>query len=125
MFLMGVDSTRFKRRLLEIVSMAKWLGMLVVAFAFCLVATPAMAQDGEAGVAAQATNLAPLAAVGAGLVVIGAGLGIGRIGGSATESIARQPEVAGNIQTAMIIAAALIEGAALFGLIVCILPVLG
>lgn len=105
--------------------MAKWLGMLVVAFAFCLVATPAMAQDGEAGVAAQATNLAPLAAVGAGLVVIGAGLGIGRIGGSATESIARQPEVASNIQTAMIIAAALIEGAALFGLIVCILPVLG
>ncbi|MCA9104909.1 MAG: ATP synthase F0 subunit C [Pirellulaceae bacterium] len=106
--------------------MAKWLGMLVVAVALCLVATPAMAQDGENGVAAAAsTDLAPLAAVGAGLVVIGAGLGIGRIGGSATESIARQPEVAGNIQTAMIIAAALIEGAALFGLIVCILPVLG
>ncbi|MED5576562.1 MAG: ATP synthase F0 subunit C, partial [Planctomycetota bacterium] len=60
-------------------------------------------------------------ALAAGLVVIGAGLGIGRIGGSATESIARQPEVAGNIQTAMIIAAALIEGAALFGLIICII----
>ncbi|MEC8159771.1 MAG: ATP synthase F0 subunit C [Planctomycetota bacterium] len=62
-----------------------------------------------------------LSALAAGLVVIGAGLGIGRIGGSATESIARQPEVAGNIQTAMIIAAALIEGAALFGLIICII----
>lgn len=125
-FLMGVDSTRFKRRFWEIVSMAKWLGMLVVAVALCLVATPAMAQEGtDAGVAAQATDMAPLAAVGAGLVVIGAGLGIGRIGGSATEAIARQPEVAGNIQTAMIIAAALIEGAALFGLIICILPVLG
>jgi F-type H+-transporting ATPase subunit c len=55
--------------------------------------------------------------VGAGLIVIGAGMGIGRIGGSAMEGIARQPEAANKIQTAMIIAAALIEGigfAALF-----------
>lgn len=55
--------------------------------------------------------------VGAGLIVIGAALGIGRIGGSAMDAIARQPEAAGKIQTAMIIAAALIEGigfAALF-----------
>ena len=55
--------------------------------------------------------------VGAGLVVIGVGLGIGRIGGSAMEAIARQPEAYGKIQTAMLIAAALIEGigfAALF-----------
>lgn len=51
-------------------------------------------------------------AIGMGLAVLGAGIGIGRIGGSACESIARQPEMAGNIQTAMIIAAALIEGAA-------------
>lgn len=58
------------------------------------------------------------AAIGAGLAVIGAGLGIGRIGGSAMESIARQPEAAGKIQTAMIIAAALIEGVALFGVVV-------
>ena len=52
-----------------------------------------------------------------GLVVIGAGIGIGRIGGSAMEAIARQPEATGKIQTAMLIAAALIEGigfAALF-----------
>ncbi|MDG3583330.1 MULTISPECIES: ATP synthase F0 subunit C [Galbibacter] len=55
--------------------------------------------------------------VGAGLIVIGAGLGIGRIGGQAMEAIARQPEASGKIQTAMLIAAALIEGigfAALF-----------
>ncbi|MBL4883102.1 MAG: ATP synthase F0 subunit C [Planctomycetaceae bacterium] len=68
-----------------------------------------MAQDG----AALVPNL-----VGAGLIVLGAGIGIGRIGGSAVESMARQPELAGKIQTAMIISAALIEGlgfAALFG----------
>ena len=55
--------------------------------------------------------------VGAGLIVIGAGLGLGKIGGSAMDAIARQPEASGKIQTAMIIAAALIEGigfAALF-----------
>ncbi|MEM1339406.1 MAG: ATP synthase F0 subunit C [Bacteroidota bacterium] len=55
--------------------------------------------------------------VGAGLVVIGVGMGIGRIGGSAMEAIARQPEAYGKIQTAMLIVAALIEGigfAALF-----------
>lgn len=52
--------------------------------------------------------------VGAGLAVIGVGLGIGKVGGSAMEGIARQPEAAGKIQTAMIIAAALIEGAGLF-----------
>jgi F-type H+-transporting ATPase subunit c len=62
-----------------------------------------------------------IAAIGAGLAIIGAGLGIGRIGGSACESMARQPEVAGRIQTAMIIAAALIEGAAFFALVVCLL----
>ena len=50
--------------------------------------------------------------------MIGAGLGIGRIGGSATEAIARQPEAGGAIQTAMIISAALIEGAALFAIVV-------
>jgi len=61
------------------------------------------------------------AAVGAGLVILGAGLGIGRIGGHAVEGMARQPEAAGNIQTAMIIAAALIEGATFFALIVCML----
>lgn len=61
------------------------------------------------------------AGVGAGIVALGAGLGIGRIGGSAMEAIARQPEAGGKIQTAMIIAAALIEGVALFGVLVCLL----
>ena len=61
------------------------------------------------------------AAIGAGLVALGAGFGIGKIGSSAMESIARQPEAGGKIQTAMIIAAALIEGVALFGVVVCLL----
>lgn len=61
------------------------------------------------------------AGIGAGIAVLGAGLGIGRIGGSAVESIARQPAESGKIQTAMLIAAALIEGVALFGVVVCLL----
>ena len=56
--------------------------------------------------------------VGGGLAVIGAGIGIGRIGGHMTEAMARQPEVLANIQTGAIILAALIEGAALFGLVI-------
>lgn len=61
------------------------------------------------------------AGIGAGIVALAAGLGIGKIGSSAMEAIARQPEAAGKIQTAMIIAAALIEGVALFGVLVCLL----
>jgi len=61
------------------------------------------------------------AALGAGLAAIGAGIGIGRIGGSAMEGIARQPEAAGDIRMNMIIAAALIEGVALFAVVVCLL----
>ncbi|WP_165025872.1 MULTISPECIES: ATP synthase F0 subunit C [unclassified Dysgonomonas] len=59
------------------------------------------------------------AALGAGLAVIGAGLGIGKIGASAMEGIARQPDAAGDIRTSMIIAAALVEGVALFAVVVC------
>lgn len=62
-----------------------------------------------------------LAAIGAGIAVIGAALGIGKIGGNAMEAIARQPEAASRIQTAMIISAALIEGAALFAIVVALL----
>ena len=58
-----------------------------------------------------------VSAIGVGLVVLGAGLGIGKIGASAVEGIARQPEATAKIQTAMIIAAALIEGVALFGVV--------
>jgi len=61
------------------------------------------------------------AAIGAGLVVIGAGRGIGNIGSSATEAIARQPEAGGQIFTAMLLSAALIEGVALFGVVVALL----
>ncbi|MEJ6980756.1 ATP synthase F0 subunit C [Pedobacter sp. P351] len=62
-----------------------------------------------------------IAAIGAGLAVIGAGIGIGQVGGKAMEGIARQPEAASKIQTAMIIAAALVEGVALFGVVVALL----
>ncbi|MBI69470.1 MAG: ATP synthase F0 subunit C [Phycisphaerae bacterium] len=60
----------------------------------------------------------------AGLGAVGAGLGIGRIGGSAVESIARQPEMAGSIGTNMIITAALVEGVALFAVVVGLLGTL-
>jgi F-type H+-transporting ATPase subunit c len=100
--------------------------LLVALFvvAVLAVAAPAMAQ-GDA--AAGTTNVQTArfiylgGAFGAGLVIIGASLGIGKIGSHAVDSMARQPEVAGNIQTAMIISAALIEGATFFGLIVCML----
>ena len=59
--------------------------------------------------------------IGAGLVIIGAGLGIGKIGSSAVEGMARQPEYGAKIQVAMIIAAALVEGVTLLALIICIL----
>jgi len=63
-------------------------------------------------------------AIGAGLVVMGGAAGIGRIGSSAVESMARQPEVAGNISTGMIITAAMIEGATLFAVVVGLLAAL-
>jgi len=62
-----------------------------------------------------------LAAVGAGLAAIGAGIGIGRIGGQAMDAIARQPEATSLIQTSMIISAALIEGVALFAVVVALI----
>lgn len=100
--------------------------------AFLLVASPALAQgdhkDGKSAPVADAkteaaknANIIGLAAgLGAGLVIIGAGLGFGKIGAAALESMARQPETAGRVQTAMIIIGALLEGATFFGLIVCI-----
>ncbi len=64
---------------------------------------------------------AGLAVIGAGLAVIGAGIGIGQIGGKAMEGIARQPNAAGDIRANMIVAAALVEGAALFAIVVALL----
>jgi F-type H+-transporting ATPase subunit c len=84
------------------------------------------AQPGTAATEAPAsrhdTNLwRPLVALGAGLVVVGGAMGIGRLASSAMEGTARQPEAGGAIRTSMIIAAALIEGFTLFALIVCII----
>ncbi len=71
---------------------------------------------------AAAVGFAKLGAgIGAGIAAIGAGLGIGKIGGSAMEAIARQPEASGDIRSNMILAAALVEGVALFAVIVCVL----
>lgn len=96
--------------------MSQILRMVCVsAGAFLLMASTAAAQ-GEGGGVVIST-----AAIGAGLALIGGGLGIGRCGGSAVEAMARQPELAGQIQTAMIIAAALIEGATFFAVIICFL----
>lgn len=61
------------------------------------------------------------AGIGAGIAAVAAGIGIGKIGGSAMESIARQPEAAGDIRSNMIVAAALIEGVAFFAIVVCFL----
>ena len=92
---------------------------MVVALVFV---APALAQEGDANAAASAVT--PLitfsGALGAGIVCVGSAFGIGRLASSAVESMARQPEVAGNIQTAMIIAAALIEGFTFFALIICL-----
>ncbi|HLO90679.1 MAG: ATP synthase F0 subunit C [Chloroflexota bacterium] len=74
-----------------------------------------------------ANDLAPIAkagaSLGAGIAAIGAGIGIGNIGRGALESIARQPESAGDIRSNMIVSAALIEGVAFFAIVVCLLVV--
>lgn len=62
-------------------------------------------------------------ALGAGIAVIGAGLGIGRIGGEAMEAMARQPEMIGDLRSSMIIAAALVEGVAFLAVIIALLAV--
>jgi F-type H+-transporting ATPase subunit c len=92
----------------------------MICFALMLVASPAAAQDADGGAASGAAAMS-LGALGAGLVIIGAGIGIGRIGGQAVEGMSRQPESSGAIQTAMIISAALIEGVTLLALIVCLI----
>ena len=96
--------------------------VLTLLFVFALVLCPVMVfaqgTDGEHA-AASAAMLTKLGSIGAGLVVIGAAFGIGKIGGNAVESMARQPEAAGAIQVAMIIAAALIEGFTFYALYIC------
>ncbi len=101
------------------------LVLFVLAFAFGpFVVCAQEAESDPVGAVATATSsvdLTPLYGIGAGLALIGAGYGIGKIGANSVESMARQPEVAGKIQTAMIISAALIEGVAFFALIICLL----
>lgn len=88
--------------------------------AFAMGSAPLLAQEAaEASSHAGTSGLAILGiALGAGLAVFGAGFGIGKIGSTAAEGISRQPEAGAKIQTAMIIAAALIEGIALFALVI-------
>ena len=105
---------------------AKFAALLFV-LALVLAPTAIFAQDPEptdaqtAVAASSALDLTPLYGIGVGLVLIGAAYGISRIGANSVEGMARQPEVAGKIQTAMIISAALIEGVTFFALIVCML----
>ena len=90
--------------------MLKYFTVVLIGLALMLVATPASAQEGGDDAAAAASGGVLFgSSLGVGLVMVGAGLGIARIGGSAVESMARQPEAAGSIQTAMLISAALIE----------------
>jgi F-type H+-transporting ATPase subunit c len=97
--------------------------ILALSVLVLFVASPVFAQGPGGAAPGTATNWDLGSALGAGIVLLGAGFGIGRIGGSAVESMARQPEVADKIQGAMIVAAALIEGATFFALLVCLLRV--
>jgi F-type H+-transporting ATPase subunit c len=83
--------------------------------------TATTAAPAENAVRAPSAPFADLRAIGAGLVILGAAMGIGGLTKSAVESMARQPETAGNIQTAMIISAALIEGVTFFALIIILI----
>jgi F-type H+-transporting ATPase subunit c len=92
----------------------------LVVVVLLLMATPALAQVTSPGTEVF-SGAAVGAGIGAGITMIGAGYGFGRIGSAALESMARQPEIAGRIQTAMIVIAALLEGATFFALVVCVL----
>jgi F-type H+-transporting ATPase subunit c len=103
--------------------------MMIAAGHVMVAAAPVQGQDDHDGAAparsspifpgVTAANLG--GSIGAGLVVMGGAAGIGRVGGSAVESMARQPEAAGNISTGMILCAAMIEGATLFAVLGCFL----
>ena len=88
--------------------------MIAVALGVVLLAAPAFAAPGDNG------GVTFSASIGAGLTILGASIGFAKIGGSALESIARQPEASGDIRGAMLLVAALLEGATFFALIVCI-----
>ncbi len=95
----------------------KWIKLISMAFGLFLMAqNVAHAADGPAG-------FSDLKAIGAGMVIIGAAYGIGSLAKGAVESMARQPEIAGNINAAMILAAALIEGVTFLALIIILLQI--
>jgi F-type H+-transporting ATPase subunit c len=95
----------------------KWIKSISMAFGLFLMAqNVALAADGPAG-------FSDLKAIGAGMVIIGAAYGIGSLAKGAVESMARQPEIAGNINAAMILAAALIEGVTFLALIIILLQI--
>ncbi len=97
--------------------MNRFVKLFVMTAAVLLIgAVPAMAQEGSSAPLINLTG-----SFGAGLTILGAAFGIGKIGAAAVESMARQPEVAGDIRGALLLAAALIEGATFFALIVCII----
>jgi len=94
--------------------------VLIVMF---LLAAPALAQSPANDHSASLPGSTQFGlGIGAGICIIGAGIGFGRIGASALESMARQPEVAADVRGAMIVIAALLEGATFFALLICLLP---
>jgi len=101
------------------------LGLMIAGLVLMFTPAAWAADAGEAGSTFLTTDGARKlgGAIGAGLVIMGGAAGISRIGASAVESMARQPEAAGQINTAMIITAALIEGATLFAVVVTLLAV--
>lgn len=110
------------------------MGLLIVTGLLCFAAPVLAAPEANAGTTDAVHNgftfLQDKGAgmlggpIGAGLAIMGAAAGIGRIGGSAAESMARQPEAAGSVNTIALITAAMLEGAALFAVLVCLLAVL-
>jgi F-type H+-transporting ATPase subunit c len=111
------------------------LGLILAGLAFMVMPSPAAAQAPAAAAAATEENDNTWfltargagwlgGAIGAGLAIIGGAAGVGKIGGAAVESMARQPEAAGQISTAMIITAAMVEGATLFAVVVGMMAVL-
>ena len=106
--------------------MKRILVVAVIGIVLGAMACPVLAADesGATGTAVKPSGLntgAGLAIIGGGLAAIGGGIGIGRVGGSMVEAIARQPEAAGSIFLSWLLPAAMIEGATLFGILVCLL----
>jgi len=95
--------------------------LALVAVVFFVMVVPAFAQTTTTPSTVNFAGAGLGVGIGAALTIVGAGYGFGKIGAAALESMARQPEVAGRVQTGMLIIAALLEGATFFSLIVCIL----